>query len=71
MGMNRPAQVPSLRLMCVTFTSAGSVAGSTAKLWFCALISIWPASRSQPTRSSNASQQGKALLCAKPTLGPQ
>ena len=39
-GMSRPAHVPSFRLMCVMFTSSGSVAGSTAKLWFCALISI-------------------------------
>lgn len=38
-----PAQVPSLRLMWVTSTPGGRVAGSTAKLWFCALISTRPA----------------------------
>ena len=38
----KPAQVPSLRLMCVTSTLAGSEAGSTAKLWFWAEISTRP-----------------------------
>jgi hypothetical protein len=37
-----PAQVPSWRLTCVTSTPLGSVSGSTAKLWFCAEISMRP-----------------------------
>jgi hypothetical protein len=35
-----------LRLMCVTSTPSGRVSGSTAKLWFCALISTRPAGQS-------------------------
>eukprot|EP00983_Pelagomonas_calceolata_P015517 491920-Pelagomonas_calceolata.AAC.1 len=38
-----PAQVPSFRLMWVTSTPAGRVAGSTAKLWFWELTSMRPA----------------------------
>ncbi len=30
LGSSRPAQVPSLRLMCVTLALSGSVDGSTA-----------------------------------------
>ncbi len=38
----RPSIVPSFRLRCVTSKSAGSVASSTAKPWFCDVISTTP-----------------------------
>ncbi len=41
-----PRRVPSYRLVCVTSTPAGSDPGSTAKPWFCDVISTRPVSRS-------------------------
>src|SRR5207249_3369872 len=37
-----PSTVPSYRFWCVTSTSSGSEAGSTANPWFCDVISILP-----------------------------
>ena len=39
-----PSTVPSYRFRCVTSTSAGNDAGSTAKPWFCDVISTFPVS---------------------------
>ena len=38
----KPSTVPSYRFRCVTLTSAGSEPGSTAKPWFCDVISTLP-----------------------------
>jgi hypothetical protein len=43
--------------MCVTLTPGGSVVGSTAKLWFCALTSILPAPTQKALNISVAPEQ--------------